>query len=577
MATVVWTSKAKPPTESQISLSDSSSGTPNDKKEDVVVSVVSLPLAEPVAARKNFWDKKVKLDPDDIATQPSVYDDPNVAKFYQPRSDYENLHRFDPAARWTWKEEWALVRKIDIRIMFFACVAFMALELDRANLGQALTDNFLKDMHMNTNDYNLGNTVFRLSFLAAELPSQLVSKWIGPDRWIPMQMVLWSIVAASQFALTNRAGFLTCRALLAILQGGFIPDMILYLSYFYTSRELPIRLSVFWTAMSIADILASFLAFGILHMRGVGGKSGWRWLFLIEGIITGVLGIAAFFLMPASPTQTASWFRGKDGWFTKREETIIVTRALRDDPSKGSMHNRQPITLKLLWKSMKDYHLWPIYILGLLFQLPMVPPALYLTLSLRGLGFDTFQTNLLVIPSQVVHIGTMIGLTWLSERTGSLSLTAMLGQIWALPLLIALYLLDNTKENKWVIWLITTLLLSYPLAHAIQVGWASRNANTVRSRTVSAAMYNMFVQASVTVAANVYREDDKPRYRKGNRALIGITCLNIVAYVLVNRYYWWVNKRRAAVWDAWTEKEREEYLSTTKQEGNKRLDFRFAY
>lgn len=205
-----------------------------------------------------------------------------------------------------------------------------------------------------------------------------------------MQMVLWSIVAASQYALDGRTSFLTCRALLAILQGGFIPDvsfapmkthmspangytlqMILYLSYFYTSHELPIRLSIWWTFMSIADILASFIAFGILHMRGVNGKSGWRWLFLIEGIFTGVLGIAAFFLMPPSPTQTASRLRGKKGWFTAREETIIVTRALRDDPSKGTMHNRQPITPKLLYKSLSDYHLWPMYLVGLTFQLPM--------------------------------------------------------------------------------------------------------------------------------------------------------------------------------------------------------------
>ena len=75
----------------------------------------------------------------------------------------------------------------------------------------------------------------------------------------------------------------------------------------------------------------------------------------------------SFFQMAPAPTRTKRWFR-KNGWFTEREEYILCNRAIRDDPSKGDMTNRDPITLPLLWKSLCDFDMWPIYVYGLTWE-----------------------------------------------------------------------------------------------------------------------------------------------------------------------------------------------------------------
>lgn len=290
-------------------------------------------------------------------------------------------------------------------------------KLDRGNISQALSDNLLNDLHMNTNDYNYGQTIFYVSFLAAELPSQLISKKLGkmschlvrleltlsgPDNWIPIQMVSWSLVASLQAFLSGRSSYFACRALLGLLEGGLIPDCVLFLSYFYTGVELPRRLSWFWVSYQSTQIVSAFLAVGILRLRGHNGMAGWRWLFALEGLLTGVIGIISWFYLPPSPTQTATksdWniFRGKDGWFSEHEEKILVNRVLRDDPSKGDMNNRQGLDFRMLWDCVTDWHMWPIYLLGLTWLIPSTPSTAYLTLQLRSLGFGTFETNLLTV------------------------------------------------------------------------------------------------------------------------------------------------------------------------------------
>ncbi|KAG9311672.1 allantoate permease [Chiua virens] len=529
---------------------------------------------------KILFGRRAKFlrDPDAVATRRSVFDDPHLAAYYWPKKDYENIHRFDPSARWTYREERALLRKVDWKIMFMAALGFSALNLDRFNINQANSAGLLPNLGLTTDDFNLGNTFFRLFFLFAELPSQLISKRVGPDRWIPTQLCLWSIVTVCQFWLSGRTSFLICRALLGLLQGGYVPDLVLYMSYFYTKTELPIRLALFWMSMNLCAIVSSFIAFGVLHLDGVDGKAGWRWLFLIEGLISFAIGFASFFNMPPSPTQTKTWFRPK-GWFTDREETIIVNKVLRDDPTKGDMHNREGLSLKRLWTAVCDYDLWPVYLIGLMFGIPNSPPSTYLTLLLRDAGFTTFQTNLLTIPSQALGIITMFAITLVSESVNERAIVAMMEDLWTLPFLVALVCITIKSESLDIFCSgqgTKSFIASY--THPIQVGWCSRNSGAVASRTVNASLYNMFVQASNIVSAQIYVASDAPRYEQGNRTLIIICCVNLlVLYPGTKLYYMWRNRQRSRIWDAMTTEEKAHYLRTTNDVGNRRLDFRFAH
>ncbi|RNJ53261.1 hypothetical protein D7B24_002108 [Verticillium nonalfalfae] len=574
---------------------------------------MSTPNEKPPAADKAVAQSATDSDNDATATPKSeevyagsggkdtIWAAGASGALYEPIPEYEGRHRYDPTAVWTEKEEKKLVRRLDYRICSWVCIMFFALQLDRGNISQALSDNMLDDLGLTTNQYNYGMTIFYVTFLSAELPSQMISKKLGPDVWIPIQMVSWSIVAACQSILVGEKGFYATRALLGLLEGGFIPDAILYLTYFYTSKELPIRLSYFYTSSYLTQIIAAFLAVGIFQLRGVGGWEGWRWMFAIEGGLTGLIGIFSYLYMPPSPTQTASWFRGRKGWFTEREEVVMVNRILRDDPSKGGMHNRQGLTLQLLWSSLTDVDLWPIYLMGFTVLMPLRPVMAYFTLTLRNLGFTTLQTNLLTVPAFAVFIFQLIFWSRVSERINNRFLIISFCSVWLFPMFMALAFLP-ADVSAWSKYAVLALIIGYPYVHSIlgmytqsplssvlgrrkrmlmsclrTVGLTSRNAGSVRTRTVGSAVYNMTVQTSSMIGSNIYRADDAPLYRRGNRAIIGIIAWNFVSAFLVKGYYMWRNKKRDQAWNALGAAEKDHYLATTTDEGSRRLDFRFAH
>lgn len=497
-------------------------------------------------------------------------------KIYQS-SGYEGLPKYDPDFSWSKDEEKKLVRKIDLKIFLWVFIMFCFLDLIRKNIARAVSDDFITDLDMNTNDYNVGQTLYLVLFLVSELPGNLLSKRFGPERVIPVQIVLWSIISISQAGLRNKAQFIATRCLLGIAQGGFIPDNILYLSYYYTGPELTFRLSFFWCAIPLFQILGSLLASGVVEMRGLHNLAGWQYLFIIEGSLSLAIGFASFYFMRRGPTQTgeAAFHKGTP-YFTEHEEMIMVNRILRDDPSKGDMSNRQPVTFKEILYTLAEFDLWPLFIQGITGYISFQTVTPYLSLILKSMKYSTFLSNILAIPGQVLLLVNLPLAAMLSRKLKEKSLCVGIANVWVFPFITSLVALP-TNTNPWIKYVLLTGILGLPFTHSILAGWVSEISNSVRSRAVGTALYNMSAQVGTIIASNLYRNDDKPYYVRGNKVLLGFTCFNICMAIATKFYYISRNKYKDRKWNSMTKEEQFNYLETTKDKGMKRLDYRFIH
>ncbi|AEY97432.1 FAER444Wp [Eremothecium gossypii FDAG1] len=507
------------------------------------------------------------------------FEDPNVAEYYRKvyeDAKYECRHAFDPKLTWTKEEERRIVRKLDIHVALVACILLGAFQIDSGNLSQAVADNMLDDLNMDTNQYNLGNQLFSIIVLLAEIPVQLLSKRIGLDIVIPSQVVCWSVVAMSQTAMKNYAGFFITRMFIGLFEGGFMSNLTLWLSYFYTSRELAVRVSLFFATMSTAHMMTSLGAFGIFRMRGLCNLAGWQWMFLLEGLITLCIGMIGYMLVVPSIVQTKNKLYRK-GWFSESEMLIAVNRVLRDDPSKGDMHNRQGLSLGAFLNTLRDYDLWPVYLIGLIQYITEATVSPYLLLTLRNAGFSRLNVQLMALPNSASYSIGVLVITKFAQIIDERALVGLIPCVWKAVLLGMLRWWPGTFVNAWGTYAIMIVLLAAPFTNPICVGWVSKNANSIKTRTVACATFQMFYRTGIIAATQIYRADDAPLYHRGNSILFWIIIANIPVIISTKLYYIWRNKSRDKIWDAMSEDERRNYIHTTTDLGNKRLNFRFAH
>jgi MFS family permease len=158
---------------------------------------------------------------------------------------------------------------------------------------------------------------------------------VGPGKWLTLQLFLFGIVSTFQAFQRGYAPFIATRFLLGLTESGFIPGGLWTLSTWYTRAETAKRVMFFYFGNQIGQASSKLLAYGILHMRGVGGQPGWFWLFALMGSFTVAAGVVFGLFLPDSFNNPSSTFLPRKVWFTEREIHILRTRVVLDDPMKG--------------------------------------------------------------------------------------------------------------------------------------------------------------------------------------------------------------------------------------------------
>jgi MFS family permease len=173
--------------------------------------------------------------------------------------------------------------------------------LDRSNIGNGRLVGLEADLKLNGLDYNTALAVFFPFYVAAEIPSNMMMKRFRPSLWLTAIMVSWGLVMICMGLVHNFSGLLACRIFLGIAEGGLFPGVSYYITLWYRRHECGFRIALFFSAATAAGCFGGFLASGISDMDGVGGKAGWSWIFILEGILTLCIGSFSYWAINDYP------------------------------------------------------------------------------------------------------------------------------------------------------------------------------------------------------------------------------------------------------------------------------------
>ncbi|KAF4443383.1 hypothetical protein F53441_11432 [Fusarium austroafricanum] len=399
--------------------------------------------------------------------------------------------------------EKALLRKLDLRLLPAVGILYLLSFLDRSNVGNARIEGMINDLHMSGNEYLTGLTLFFIGYVIFEIPCNIILKRTTPRLWLPTLTIAWGIVATLLGIVHNKTGFFIARFFLGVTESGLFP------------------------ANGIE---------GIGKMAGVVWENGWRWIFILEGIATVVVAVAAYWFIENYPDTSK--------FLTKAERSFIHERLHSDSDA----IREEKFSWAAVREAFKDPSCW-LYGLGFhTMSLPLYTLSLFLPTIIKDLGYKAAVAQLLTIPPYAVAFVTTLGVAVASEKLAKRAVFIAGSATVAAIGYIILLANTNPTSRPGVSYVGTFFAAAgiYP-ATALVLSWPAINVSGQTKRAIANAMQISIGNLGAVMGTQLYRSGDGPRFVVGHSMALAYLVANIAVATILGWRLKKQNQTRAVV------------------------------
>lgn len=390
-----------------------------------------------------------------------------------------------------------------------------------AKTGNARLYNLEADLGLSGDDYQLCVSILFVTYVAFELPVNLFLKAIGPKRFIPLAATCWGLVSMCTGFATNKGQLIALRLLLGTFEAGFFPGVNFYLTFWYRRAELGVRIFYMFTASAVAGFSGGLLAYAIGHMHGISGYRAWRWLFILEGIPTIMLGIAASVILADDP------FSAK--FLSAEEKQLVQARHDLDKTSLGLDDESGRVQWDQVLEACKDWKVIVLCIAQFGTTVMLYGYSVFLPTIIQGLGYSGIHTQLLTIPCYVTGAVTYCGVAVVSDKLARRGMFAVGGCVMAC---LGYAILLGTSQHGAGVQYAGTVIVASGLYVAVGIGltWMPNNLPSHYKRATGQGLHFTIANISGIVSPFIYRTQDAPRYVLGHA--VTLVCVGYAGVLL---------------------------------------------